>query len=59
MNVSHRLIPFMLLFAYACAASPKADQARTTPISVEDPARTAPLLEGMGNLHWAISSDSE
>ena len=59
MNVSHRLIPFMLLFAYACAASPKAEQARTTPISVEDPARTAPLLEGMGNLHWAISSDSE
>ncbi|KPK52649.1 MAG: hypothetical protein AMJ63_08830 [Myxococcales bacterium SG8_38_1] len=48
-----------MLFAYACAASPKAEQARTTPISVEDPARTAPLLEGMGNLHWAISSDSE
>ena len=59
MNVSHRLIPFMLLFAYACAASPKAEQARTTPISVEDPARTAPLLEGMGDLHWAISSDYE
>jgi len=50
---------FALLFAFACASSPKAEQAGTTPVGAQDAERTAPLLEGMGDLHWQISSDSE
>lgn len=59
MAATRSFVAFALLFACACAASPKADQASTTPISTEDAARTAPLLEGMGDLHWPISTDSE
>lgn len=50
---------FALLFASACASSPKVEQAGTTPAGTEDAERTAPLLEGMGDLHWQISSESE
>lgn len=48
-----------LLFASACASSPKVEQSGTTPAGTEDAERTAPLLEGMGDLHWQISSESE
>lgn len=37
-----------LVLVFACASSPKSKHAE----------RTAPLLEGMGNLHWPISTDS-
>jgi tetratricopeptide (TPR) repeat protein len=37
------------VLAAACASSPKPKHAE----------RTAPLLEGMGDLHWPISTDSE
>ncbi len=50
---------FAFLFASACASSPKVEQAGTTPAGTEDAERTAPLLEGMGDLHWQISSESE
>jgi tetratricopeptide (TPR) repeat protein len=61
MTAPRRSIPFALLLACACATSPKAEQANTTPTppSEEEAERTAPLLEGMGDLHWLISTDSE
>jgi len=59
MAATRSFVAFALLFACACAASPKVEQASTTPSSTEDTARTAPLLEGMGDLHWPISTDSE
>ena len=59
MAATRSFVAFALLFACACAASPKAEQASTTPSSTGDAARTAPLLEGMGDLHWPISTDSE
>jgi len=60
-TVPCRLISFSLMLACACATSPKAEQASTTPIpaSAEGGERTAPLLEDMGDLHWPISTDSE
>ncbi|MCZ6806312.1 MAG: hypothetical protein O7F08_05115 [Deltaproteobacteria bacterium] len=48
-----------LVLTFACASSPKAEQAGTSSLKTEDPERTAPLLEGMGDLHWPISTDSE
>ena len=50
--------------ASACTSSPKTKQADTKQAEAEAVAakqseRTAPLLEGMGDLHWEISTDSE
>ncbi|MFW2388219.1 MAG: tetratricopeptide repeat protein [Polyangiales bacterium] len=50
---------FTLVFAFACASSPPAEPSATTPAEAATTARTAPLLEGMGDLHWQISSQSE
>lgn len=56
---------FGLVFALACASTPSSTSPSTTTSTAsaspepEDAARTAPLLEGMGDLHWPISTDSE
>ncbi len=50
---------FVLTFAFACASSPKGEPTGTAPLEAKNAERTAPLLEGMGDLHWRISSDSE
>ena len=44
----------MLFFAFGCASSPEAKPTETTQANP-----TAPLLEGMGDLHWAITTDSD
>jgi tetratricopeptide (TPR) repeat protein len=61
MNASLRLaaLCFGLTLASACAASPKTEPAEPSSIATKDAERTAPLLEGMGDLHWPISTDSE
>jgi len=43
-----------LILTSGCASSPE-----TKPTEVAQSKPTAPLLEGMGNLHWPISTDSE
>lgn len=49
-----------LAFLIACASSPETKEAETTPKTEAAQAeRTAPLLEGMGDLHWKISTASE
>lgn len=53
-----------IVLASACAVSTGTMQASTTARTETEnqakaPERTAPLLEGMGNLHWAISTQSE
>jgi tetratricopeptide (TPR) repeat protein len=61
MNAGLRLAAFCcaLGLASACASSPKTEQADTSSLKTKDAERTAPLLEGMGDLHWPISTDSE
>ena len=61
MNVRLRHAAFCcaLTLTAACASSPKTEGADTSPLKVKDAERTAPLLEGMGNLHWPISTESE
>jgi len=61
MNSSLRLaaLCFTLTLASACASSPKTEPADASSLETKDAERTAPLLEGMGDLHWPISTDSE
>ena len=50
----------VLAATLACASSTETKQAdNTTAVKVEQSSPTAPLLEGMGDLHWAISTESE
>ncbi len=50
----------VLAATLACASSTETKQAdNTTAVKVEQSSPTAPLLEGMGDLHWAISTNSE
>jgi tetratricopeptide (TPR) repeat protein len=48
-----------LAISFACASTPKTEHAATSVLNTEDAERTAPLLEGLGDLHWPISTDSE
>lgn len=58
MNRLTRLpVGYVLVTLCACASS--TDAGRTTPAKAEVSERTAPLLEGMGDLHWPISTDSD
>jgi len=61
MNVRlrHAALCCALTLTAACASSPKTEDADTSSLKVKDAERTAPLLEGMGNLHWPISTESE
>ena len=61
MNVRlrHAALCCGLTLTAACASSPKTEDADTSSLKVKDAERTAPLLEGMGNLHWPISTESE
>ncbi len=43
----------------ACASTPKIERGATVAPKATDAERTAPLLEGLGDLHWPISTDSE
>lgn len=43
----------------ACASTPKIEPGATAAPKATDAERTAPLLEGLGDLHWPISTDSE
>jgi tetratricopeptide (TPR) repeat protein len=57
-------LSFALLITVSCASSPKTKEATATqsevkPSSPKPSEPTAPLLEGMGDLHWAITTDSE
>ena len=48
-RLGHGALSLALALASACASSPKTKHAE----------RTAPLLDGMGDLHWPISTDSQ
>ena len=52
-----------LLFTSGCASSPKGEPTVAPPEaqapSLDQSEATAPLLEGMGDLHWAITTQSE
>jgi tetratricopeptide (TPR) repeat protein len=49
-----------LFAACSCTSSSDTKQSETiTPNEVETTQRTAPLLEGLGDLHWPVSTDSE
>ena len=43
----------------ACASTPKIERGATAAPKATDAERTAPLLEGLGDLHWPVSTDSE
>ncbi len=43
----------------ACASTPKIERGATVSPKAIDAEQTAPLLEGLGDLHWPISTDSE
>ena len=61
MNVRlrHAALCCALSLTAACASSPTTEDPDTSPLKMKDAERTAPLLEGMGNLHWPISTESE
>jgi len=53
-----------LMVTSGCASSSKTRQAETTQweskqSDTKPSERTAPLLEGMGDLHWPITTDAE
>lgn len=49
----------LLLSVVACHSTPKTEHVAASDTDATDAERTAPLLEGMGDLHWPISTDSE
>lgn len=58
-KLQHAVLCCALTHVFACASRPKTEHAATSSIGATDAARTAPLLEGLGDLHWPISTDSE
>ena len=48
-----------LAHLFACASTPKIERGATVSPKAIDAEQTAPLLEGLGDLHWPISTDSE
>ena len=55
----HAILCCALAHVFACASQPKTEHAATASTVATGAARTAPLLEGLGDLHWPISTDSE
>jgi len=55
----HAILCCALAHVFACASQPKTEHAATASTGATGAPRTAPLLEGLGDLHWPISTDSE
>jgi tetratricopeptide (TPR) repeat protein len=47
------------MITFGCASSSKTKPADTEHADTKQAERTAPLLEGMGDLHWPITTDSD
>jgi hypothetical protein len=55
----HAALCCALLITSGCASSSKTEHAETEHADTKQSERTAPLLEGMGDLHWPITTDSD